>query len=253
MTSSTFGPATGPTILECEDPAAVAQRAAEQIHRCIDEVLVHKHTAVVALSGGSTPRHTLTELAERDVDWSRVQITQVDERLVPALHPDRNLIMLFEALLSRISPASVLAMPPLESPRRSDSSQSGSDHGESPDDVLRAHRAAFAAFAGAPAHIDVAVLGLGDDGHTASLVPGDPVLADTADIGLTQLYNGTQRLTLTVPVLRSATHQIMVVTGESKAAAVARLRRPGHDPAHLVIDENTVVVADSAALGAGHR
>jgi 6-phosphogluconolactonase len=143
----------------------------------------------LAVSGGHTPWIMLRALASEDVPWVSVHVFQVDERVAPDGHPDRNLTHLRESLLQHapLRPEQVHAMP-VES---SDLGAAALQY----EQVLRD-------FAGSPPVLDLVHLGLGPDGHTASLVPGDPVLEVTgSDVALTGIYQGRHRMTLTYPVL----------------------------------------------------
>jgi len=191
---------------------------------------------VMAVSGGHTPWKMLRALADEPLPWADVHIVQVDERVAPAGHPDRNLTHLRESLLAHcpLRPEQVHAMPV-----------------EATD--LEWARARYAAtleeIAGAPAVLDLAHLGLGPDGHTASLVPGDPVLDVTdADVALTGFYQGRRRMTLTYPMLDRSRRIVWLVTGRDKAEMLARLREADRSiPAGRVNQQQAVVLADHEA------
>jgi len=178
-------------------------------------------------------------LAEQEVPWQQVDLFQVDERVAPEGDPDRNLTHLRESLLARVplSPDRVHAMP-VEAP-----------------DLERAARAygdALRRVAGAPAVLDLVHLGLGSDGHTASLVPGDPVLEirDT-EVALTACpYQGRRRMTLTYPVLDRARRVLWLATGRAKVEMLERLHRGDASiPAGRVSREHALLLADREALG----
>jgi 6-phosphogluconolactonase len=140
---------------------------------------------IVAFSGGHTPWKMLRALADEKMPWPGVHVVQVDERVAPAGDPDRNLTHLRESLLANcpLRPEQVHTMP-VES---ADLDTASSQYALTLRDI-----------AGAPAVLDLVHLGLGPDGHTASLVPGDPVLDVTgADVALTGVYQGRRRMTLT--------------------------------------------------------
>src|SRR6266851_10483565 len=166
---------------------------------------------VMAISGGRTPWTMLRVLADEQMPWAGVHLVQVDERVAPDGDPDRNLTHLRETLLAYcpLRPEQVHAMP-VELP-----------------DLEAAHRQyalTLQQLAGSPPIIDLAHLGLGPDGHTASLVPGDPALDVTdADVALTGLYQGRRRMTLTYPTLNRARLILWLVTGSEKADMLARL------------------------------
>jgi len=163
------------------------------------------------VSGGHTPWTMLRALADEPLPWADVHVVQVDERVAPAGHPDRNLTHLRESLLAHCSlrPEHVHAMPVESADLESAAVQ---------------YAATLQHIAGTPAVLDLAHLGLGPDGHTASLVSGDPVLAVTdSDVALTGPYQGRPRMTLTYPVLNRARRIVWLVTGREKAQMLARL------------------------------
>jgi 6-phosphogluconolactonase len=193
---------------------------------------------IVAFSGGSTPKHMLRALAGEDVPWESVHVVQVDERVAPAGDPDRNLIQLRESLLEHTSlPSEQLYAMPVES----------SD--------LRAAAMRYAAtlreLAGSPPVLDLAHLGLGTDGHTASLVPDDPVLnVNDADVAVTGIYQQRQRMTLTYPMLNRSRRILWLITGNDKAEILLRLRNGDATiPAGRICRDNALVIIDQAAAG----
>ena len=191
---------------------------------------------VVAVSGGQTPWKMLRALADEEVPWAGVHVVQVDERVAPAGDADRNLTHLRESLLGSgwLSLEQVHAMPV----EAADLAAASERYAE----MLRG-------IAGSPAVIDVAHLGLGPDGHTASLVPGDPVLdvSDT-DVALTGVYQGRTRMTLTYPILNRSRRILWLVTGHEKAAMLARLRQGDRSiPAGRISRDQALVLADGDA------
>ena len=184
------------------DAEAAARAAAALIAAEARAAVAARGRFSVAVSGGHTPWEMLRALAGEDVPWGGVHVLQVDERVAPAGHPDRNLTHLRE-------------------------------------------------IAGSPPMLDLVHLGLGPDGHTASLVPGDPVLDVTdADVAPTGVYQGRRRLTLTYPVLDGARRVLWVVTGAEKVGMLARLRAgDGSIPAGRVRRDQAMVLADRAAAG----
>jgi 6-phosphogluconolactonase len=194
------------------DAAAAAARAAEFIAAEARDAVRARGVFSLAVSGGSTPWLMLRELARLDLPWQAVQLFQVDERIAPAGDTERNLTHIGDTLLKRapLPAAQVHAM--LVN-----------------DADLEAAAARYAQMlqriAGSPAVLDLVHLGLGPDGHTASLVPGDAVLGVTdADVALTASYMGRRRMTLTYPMLNRARHVLWLATGADKRAMVTRLR-----------------------------
>ena len=193
---------------------------------------------ITAVSGGQTPWLMLRALADENVPWENVHLVQVDERVAPPGDEDRNLTHLRSSLLARVPlrPEQIYAMPV-----------------ESAD--LEAGAKTYALklqeIAGPPAVLDLVHLGLGPDGHTASLVPGDPVLEVTdKDVGVTGIYQGRRRMTLTYPILNRARKIFWVVTGGEKTAMLGRLRNGDTSiPAGRVRRDQALVLADQAAAG----
>lgn len=221
-----------------DDADAVAEEAAAIIATDARIAVAARGRFIMAVSGGHTPWTMLRFLANMEVPWEGVHVLQVDERVAPAGDPDRNLTHLRESLLARapLRPEQVHAMPV-----------------ESPD--LDAAAARYAAtlreLAGTPPVLDLVHLGLGPDGHTASLVPGDPVLGVTdADVALTGEYQGRRRMTLTYPAIDRARRILWVVTGNEKAGMLVRLRDGVRSiPAGRVRRDDALVLADRAAAG----
>ena len=221
------------------DVEAVARRAAEFIAAEARAAVAARGRFAVAVSGGRTPWAMLRALnLLPDVPWKDVQVLQVDERIAPVYHAERNLTHLWASLAMPAEPgrARIYAMP-VESP----------DLGEAAGRYART----LANAAGSPPVLDLVHLGLGADGHTASLVPGDPVLEVTdADVALSGSYQGWPRMTLTYPAINRARRVLWLITGADKAAMLTRLQRGDPDiPAGRVRQDHAMVLADRAAAG----
>jgi 6-phosphogluconolactonase len=221
------------------DAEAVARRAAAVIAEEARAAVAARGRFVVAVSGGRTPWQMLRALAAEAVPWARVHVIQVDERVAPVGDPERNLTHLRESLREAVAlpPGQIHAMPV-----------------DAPDLDVGAARYSHTLreLAGSPPVLDLAHLGLGSDGHTASLVPGDPVLEVTdREVALTgQAYQGRRRMTLTYPVLNRSRRVLWLVTGTEKAAMLARLRAADPSiPAGRIRPERALVLADRAAVG----
>ena len=218
------------------DATAVASEAAHVIAREGRRAVAVRGRFTMAVSGGHTPWQMLRALAREEMPWRRVYVAQVDERVAPAGHPDRNLTHLRDSLLDRVPlpPEQVCAMP-VES---ADLQAAAQQYARLLQDIV-----------GSPPVLDLVHLGLGPDGHTASLVPGDPVLDVTdADVALTQPYQGRRRMTLTYPALNRARRVLWVVTGPDKAEMLLRLIDGNLSiPAGRVHRDVALVLADRAA------
>jgi len=217
---------------------AVARSAAAVIAAEARAAVAARGRFVIAVSGGRTPWVMLRALADQDIPWSGVHVVQVDERIAPAGHPDRNLTHLRESLIGRapLPPDQLHAMPV----EWADPAAAAMDYSKTLEKI-----------AGSPPVLDLAHLGLGPDGHTASLVPGDPVLdVDDADVAPTGMYQGRRRMTLTYPMLSRARLVLWIVTGNDKAGMLARLRDKDLSiPAGRVSQSHALVLADSGAAG----
>src|SRR5690348_8223691 len=190
------------------DADAVARAAADRIAAAAREAVAARGRFVIAVSGGHTPWQMLRALAGEDLPWTKLHFVQVDERVAPSGDSDRNLTHLHASLSSQ--PAANIHPMPVEAP---DLTKACADYA-----------AVLQSIAGRPPVLDLVHLGLGPDGHTASLVPGDPVLnISDADVALTGIYQGRRRMTLTYPMLNRARQILWVVTGAEKQAALRRL------------------------------
>jgi 6-phosphogluconolactonase len=207
-------------------PQAVARSAAQYVADRARAAVAGHGRFTFAVSGGHTPWAMFDQLADKDVPWERVVLYQVDERIAPAADPDRNLTHLRESLGE--TPAKVIAMP-VNDPYQTDAA---SRYG-----------------ALLPERFDLVHLGLGPDGHTASLVPGDPIL-DMTDhlVAITRTYQGRQRMTLTYLALARADQILWLVTGDDKKAPLTKLLAGDQSiPAGRVNAAHSLILADAAA------
>ena len=220
------------------DADSVAREAASLIAVAARAAVAERGRFIMAVSGGHTPWVMLRNLTREEVPWDKVHLAQVDERVAPPGHPDRNLTHLQESLLEHapLPPEQIYAMPvesvDLES-------------------AAKQYAATLAKIAGSPPVLDLVHLGLGPDGHTASLVPGDAVLeVNDADVAVTGIYQGRRRMTLTYPILNRARRILWLVTGSEKAGMLVRLREGDRSiPAGRINQERALVLADRAAAG----
>ena len=218
------------------DAGAVAARAARWVAGAAREAVSARGRFILAVSGGHTPWHMLRALASEPVPWDSVHLFQVDERIAPAGDPDRNLTHIREELLGRVSlPAHHLHAMPVE-------------EADLPAAAARYARE-LEAVAGAPPVLDAVHLGLGADGHTASLLPGDAALeVAEAEVTLAGPHGGRARMTLTYPPLDRARAVLWVVTGAEKAPVLPRLLAGDRSiPAGRVRPDRALVLADRAA------
>jgi 6-phosphogluconolactonase len=221
------------------DADAVAKDAARLIAVESRTSVATRGRFIIAVSGGKTPWQMLRALASEDVPWKSFHVVQVDERIAPGGSPDRNLTHLRESLLEHapLPPERIYAMPVEEA---------------NPEAGAQKYARKLQEIAGSPPILDLAHLGLGPDGHTASLVPNDPVL-DVADrdVAITGIYMNRRRMTLTYPMLNRSRRILWLVTGAEKVEMLPRLRAGDPSiPAGRVRQEQALVLADCAAAAA---
>ncbi len=208
------------------DASTVAANAARYVAQQARAAVADHGRFTFAVSGGHTPWAMFAELRNEDMPWASAELFQVDERIAPDGDPDRNLTHLRESIGD--TPAGVHPMPVTD-----------------PD--LQAAASAYATVL--PHRFDLVHLGLGPDGHTASLIPGDPVLEITdALVAMTQPYQGHRRMTLTYPALARADQLLWLVTGADKHDALARLLAGDESvPAGRVLATRSLIMVDEAA------
>jgi 6-phosphogluconolactonase len=218
------------------DDETVARNAAALIAAELRAAVVSRGRFIMAVSGGRTPWQMLRALADEPLPWQHVHLFQVDERVAPATDPDRNLAHLRASLLGRAPlPADHIHPMPVEAADL--------------ECAARQYALTLREVAGSPPVLDLIHLGLGPDGHTASLVPADSVLdvAD-ADVATTAPYHGRRRMTLTFPIINRARFVLWLVTGGDKVEALARLRDGDRSiPASRVRRDRALILADRAA------
>jgi 6-phosphogluconolactonase len=212
-----------------DDPAAVHRRGADLIAETVRSSIDEKARCALGVSGGHDPWPMFSQLEDDGLDWTRIEIYQVDERVAPAGSEERNLTHLIESL-SIGAQGSIRPMPVTE-------------------DDLEAAADRYAKLL--PEALDLAHMGLGPDGHTASLVPGDPVLEVTdRRVAVTAgPYEGVRRMTLTFPVLSRVRFLLWVVTGEEKRDALKMLlaRDPSIPAGRVEPGGDSLILADRAA------
>lgn len=228
-----------------DDLDALSEAGADELVAIARAAVAARGTCAIALSGGSTPRRLFDVLAQRGrtaAPWDHIALWWGDERTVGPDHPDSNYGMARAHLIDPLGldPARVHRMV--------------GEH-PVPADAARAYEGALTAALGTPPVFDLVLLGLGPDGHTASLFPGSPALAErtrfvVANPVSSPLVHGTTvRITLTAPALSAARHARFLVAGADKAAALAGVLAgpPGRYPSQLVGGQDVAWLVDRAA------
>jgi 6-phosphogluconolactonase len=223
-----------------DDAASTAKAAAVYIAEQARPAIAKRGRFLLGLSGGKGPLVMFRDLANMPLPWDRVHIVQVDERVAPAGDAVRNFTHLQQHLLSQVPvPAQNIHPMPVESLDL--------------EAAANQYSATLQQIAGSPPVLDLVHLGMGDDGHTASLIPGDPVLeVKDVDVAVSGIYQGTRRMTLTYPIINRARQVLWLVTGADKAPMLPRLIQ--HDaaiPAGRVAATSVILFADRAANGQG--
>ncbi len=219
-----------------------AERAAEVMAAAIAQAIARSGRCLMALSGGSTPLPVFSELANHDLGWERVTIFQVDERIAEAGSPLRNLTAQEEALGhlgANWMPMPVDALLGVTEPHAQARTCA----------ILDGFATELVGLADDPPILDLVHLGLGDDGHTASLFPGDPLVDELGSyVGVTAVHNEARRVSLTRPVLDRARMVIWLVRGSAKVGPLGRLLHGDLSiPAGLIRPAHSVVLADTDA------
>lgn len=242
----TNGAAAYGKLVVADDPAALAREAAD---RLLTWMLETAAPVRIALSGGSTPRLTYKELASqrliKRVPWSRVHWFWGDERFVPPDHPESNFRMVREAMLDAapVPPENIHPIPTVNI---------------TPEEAVRAYERELQRVYGGtvldPAWplFDICLLGLGDDGHTASLLPREPVLRER-DRWVAAVAHGRpeERITLTYPAIDSSRHIVFLVSGEGKRRILKQVLAGGSGVPAAQLDPmgDLTFIADRAAAG----
>ncbi|MBN7810751.1 6-phosphogluconolactonase [Algoriphagus sp. H41] len=214
----------------------VAQEAANFIADRIRENIAKKDFFTMAISGGRTPWEMIKELAKQDLPWEKVFLFQVDERIAPDGHPDRNLTQLFKSIENTKLPTRLNIFP--MHVVAEDLDEACQEYAETIKRVTETGK------------LDLVHLGIGTDGHTASLIPGDEVLAvQDRDVALTSNpYQGRYRMTLTYPLINQAEKILWIITGEEKAEMLSRLLQQDPTiPAGSIGQEQTTILTEESA------
>lgn len=215
-------------------PEAFVETALEWLLERLDRVLREQDTCQLMLAGGGTPLPIYRALASQAVPWERVVIGFGDERCVPVDHPASNYRAIMQALFPDGPPVGLRVQ---------------RMHGEDdPETAARAYAALL------PPRIDILLLGIGEDGHTASLFPGSPALTEERRLVLPVIGSKPppRRLTITPPVIRGARQLLMLAAGAGKAQAVRRALEEGDVPAALAVRGDWLIDRDAATLLGGH-
>lgn len=219
------------------DAETVAKKAVQIIVEVARERASVRGKFLFAVSGGSTPWKVLRQLADTALPRDAIELFQVDERIAPAGDPQRNLTQIKENLLdhSALNQKQIHAMPV----ERTDI-----------DSAAESYAQLLQELCGNPPKLDLIHLGLGEDGHTASLLPGDPAQKSHAPIAITNEYHGLRRMTMTYPTINAARRRLWIVTGANKRPMLERLYHGDSSiPAGRIERKNAIILADQNAAG----
>lgn len=222
-------------LLVLPDIDSVSQQAVKIITRFAQDRINQNNQFLFAVSGGSTPWLMLRQLADSDLTWSKVLLFQTDERIAPAGDSQRNLVHIKQQLMdhSTFTLRQIYAMPVEQADLKSAAHQYAEE--------LRK-------LCGNPPTLDLIHLGLGEDGHTASLLPADAALTSRETITISNEYQGLRRMTMTYSVINAARRRLWIVTGANKRGMLERLYYGDRSiPAGLVERDNAIILADEDA------
>lgn len=211
------------------DKAALIQRSLDLVLSKIQEAIAQRGICTIALAGGSTPKPLYEKIAQQNLPWDKIHVFWGDERYVPPTHPDSNEGMARQAWLDQvpIPAANIHAMPTGSGDPAQDASQHEADL-----------RAFFNPQPGEFPTLDIILLGMGDDGHTASLFPHTSALQVCDRLITVGNKDGQPRLTFTVPLINQARTVIFMVAGASKRSALDQVFAPvadnNHYPSRLI-------------------
>jgi 6-phosphogluconolactonase len=229
-----------PRLVVVESGDALARRCAETMASAIDLALAQRDRCQIALAGGTTPAAAYRYLGQQHLPWERVDLLLGDERWVPADDPASNARLVRDTLMAS-GPGQAACLHPVPTDLAG------------PEQGAEAYAATLAKLcSGEPPVLDLVLLGLGDDGHTASLFPGTAASREQDRTVTVGDGKGLARITLTAPVLSAARQVIFLVSGEGKRQALSRLldpqESPERTPARLVQPATpALVLADNGA------
>ncbi len=218
------------------DPESLAARTSEALASAINSAIEDRGRCTLALSGGTSPAQTFRKLARSQIDWAKVDVFQVDERVAPDGHPDRNLTLIQHELIDSI-----------DGPKPNLHPMSVAVHDL--EGATDGYSSLLEEIAGSPPVLDVVQLGLGPDGHTASLFPDDSALdVDYKCVVWTDPKHGYLRVTMTFPVLNAARYVAFLIEGADKSQALRDvLDKNASRPAARLTNENVFYFVDEAA------
>jgi 6-phosphogluconolactonase len=203
------------------DQQKLIERSLDLVCGQIRTAIAEREVCTLVLAGGNTPKPLYQAISEQSLPWEKIHIFWGDERYVPAEHPDSNQKMAREAWLNRVKipPSNIHQMP-------TGSGNPLLDAEKYEQEILEF----FDSSGGVFPHFDIVLLGMGDDGHTASLFPHTQALQVNDRLVTVGNKDGQPRLTLTFPLLNQARCVIFLVTGENKRPALAQIFAPKTDP-----------------------